>query len=84
MLLNVVLSKNELLTPDIDKVMGGGIFRRRAQNTKLAKIGRLNSVFFSQPQERGKLFQKILLRSSQADAHLKIILVRNGSVEFGE
>ena len=34
-----LLSKDELLTPNIDEDMTVWIFRRRAQNTKMAKIG---------------------------------------------
>ena len=32
-----LLSEDEPLTPNIDKVMGFRIFRRRAQNTKIGK-----------------------------------------------
>ena len=41
-----LLSKDEPLTPNIDKVMGVSKFTRRAQNTTSAKIGLLDLGFY--------------------------------------
>ena len=40
------LSKDEPLTPNVNKVMGVWFFRRRAQNTKIGKIWTSQFCFF--------------------------------------
>ena len=67
-----LLSKDEPLTPNIDKVMRVWIFRRKTQNTKIGKNWTSQFwVLFFRKQEEENSFKKILIRSLQAGVSFK-------------
>ena len=75
-----LLSKDELPTSNIDKVMGVWIFRRRAQNTKIGKkwTSRFWFLFFKE-NEKGEFCLKPLILSRIAEAYYaKAIFTHQG------
>ena len=76
-----ILSKYELLNPNIDEVMIDWILRRKAQHTKNRRTLDLSILvfnFFPPLAPWRKSVLSILLRSLQVDGRFKIIWVQNG------
>ena len=68
-----LLSKDQPLTPNIDKVIGAWIFKRRAQNTnwQILDFSILVLIFFSQKREGGIRSREFYLRVCKQAVALK-------------